>query len=249
MVKANSIEVSQKALRASSVIKTELTAAKKESDEAERTLDALTSEREAALTDGSSDERILAIEKKIDVQRLRMERAEKRREILHGELELALQSERLAVLIARSAELRADKPRYALLKDLGATFVNVASILSKIHQHNAEVREINAAVVGYAEMLPILDVRIVHVPFKNSLVDLLTGYFPIIGLDGTAQVSWPGRAGYPQAVQLALEKLDAEKSGAMAAARAQPKSDYAPGYGPSGNRFISTSPASRDDNS
>ena len=127
------------------------------------------------------------------------------------------------VLLARATELRVEKPRGALLKELNAALVNTANVLSKILQHNAEAGEINRALTDGTEQIPLLNVMNTSRPGRHSLIDWLTrDVFPIRELPEPAVLQWPGPAGYPQAVQDVLRKLDEEKRAAFAAARARP---------------------------
>jgi hypothetical protein len=221
--------MAKEVLRTASIIEAELNAAKKESDEAESALDALDNQREALVLKGAY-EQVVELEKKTDLQRLRLEGAGKRTRLLAEELNDLRKNENFAVLAARAAEMRADKQRNALLSDLQAALSNVCAVLSKIQQHNAESNEINPTLLNAGiEPIPLFDVRITHLPGAHSLIGWLTNLFPIFVLEPVERPSWPGRAAYPKAVQGALARLDEEKRVAFAAAHRRPDPEPGPG--------------------
>jgi hypothetical protein len=223
MVKVSSIEAVQKKKRAFSAIEAELNAAKKESDEAESAMDAFTSEREAILID-ASDEQVLAIEKKIDIQRLRMERAEKRIGLLTDELETARQDSISTALVARAEELCKKTNPGAALGRLTEALRAAAAILSEINQHNAEAGAINPHLPDGSEYIPIIDSRITHLPGEWSLMRLLTSQLSTLSacFQQPITVSPPGPAAYPEPVKAALAKLEERRRAQIAAARTRP---------------------------
>ena len=188
----------------------------------------------------SRDER-REYEKRIEDAASDIKQADSIVEILDRYIAIVEKSDVEAILVARAAELRADKQRYLLLKELNGTFANAAAILSKIQQHNAEAREINGALPGGGELVPILDVPLKGLPGQHSLITWLTGLFPIRGLEESVTIRWLGRTGYPKVVQEVLAKLDEEKRAAIAAARKRPWSSDANDPG-SATRTVHTMP-------
>jgi hypothetical protein len=221
MVKASSFEASQKKTRTSSAIESELNAVRKMGDEAEAALSSLIGERDAMPFD-ASDEKILALENKIDVQRSRIGRIARQIKLLTDELDSAGRDEIGAVLAARAEEIRKmhEANRGAALRRLNEAYAAAAAALAEINQFNGEAQAINPHLPAGCEPIPVLDIRITHVPGHTSLVAWLTSQFPILGFDQPVAVSWPGAAGYPAAVKEALAKAVLEKSAATRAALA-----------------------------
>jgi len=207
--------------RSAVVIQQELKAAEVESDNAEAAMDELHGHREILLLDGS-DEAIRKVEKEIDNQRLRMERAEKRREVLSAELTSAARDEIIDPLVARADELRVNQEARDAdrLRRLKGACAAVAAILAEINQENMEREDLNRAMPdGHAKIsIPYVTIR--HIPGHGELSRWLTSLFPMYGFDEPIVVSVPGRAAYPAAVRSALAQRDEQRRAEIAAARA-----------------------------
>jgi hypothetical protein len=127
-------------------------------------------------------------------------------------------------LVARAEELCKKSEASEAFSQLPGALRTVAALVAKIDQGNGEASAINPHLPDGCEHIPILDLRITHLPGQSSMMRLLTSQLSTLSacFQQPITVNPPGPAAYPEPVKAALAKLEERRREQIAAARMRP---------------------------